>query len=90
MAKSQCSHYRGYDLLAQRQWSSWCVGIYPTRADLPLLPRSTLDILASRKTGAMKEAKQTIDRVLSRTSGVAQSQNRISISVSGEASVCFP
>jgi len=66
MATTEYRHYRGYDILPQRQWSSWCVGIYPTRADLPLLPRSTLQTLASRKQDALAEARQTIDRVLSR------------------------
>ena len=58
--------YRGYDIVPQRQWSSWCVGVYPTRADLPLLARSTLRTLAPRKEDAVDEAKQSIDRLLSR------------------------
>ena len=37
MATTEPWHYRGYDILPQRQWSGWCVGIHPTRADLPLL-----------------------------------------------------
>ena len=49
-----------------RQWASWCVGIYPTRVDLPLMSRSTLRTLASRKEDAVVEAKQSIDRILSR------------------------
>ena len=68
MAPSECSHYRGYDILPKRQWSrtfGWCVGIYPTRDDLPLLPQSTLDTLTPRKEDALAEAKQTIDRILS-------------------------
>jgi hypothetical protein len=66
MTTTETCHYRGYDILPQRQWSSWCVGIYPTRADLPLLPRSTLQTLASRKQDALAEARETIDRVLLR------------------------
>ena len=57
--------YRGYDILLQRQWSSWCVGIYPTRADLPLLQRSILQTLMAREEDAVAEAKQAIDSVLS-------------------------
>jgi hypothetical protein len=63
MTTTELCHYRGYDILPQRQWSSWCVGIYPTRADLPLLPRSILQTLTPRKEDALAEAKQTIDRV---------------------------
>ena len=57
--------YRGYDILPQRQWSSWCVGIYSTRADLPLLQRSILQTLMAREEDAVAEAKQAIDSVLS-------------------------
>jgi hypothetical protein len=58
------SRYRGYHLRPQRQWSSWCVDIYSTRADLPLLTRSILDTLAPRKNEAIEEAKEAIDRAL--------------------------
>jgi hypothetical protein len=64
MRTTETCHYRGYDILPERHWSSWCVDIYPTRSDLPLLPRSTLDTLAPRKKEALDEAKQTIDRAL--------------------------
>jgi hypothetical protein len=57
--------YRGYEILPQRQWSSWCVGIYPTRADLPLLQRSILQTLMAREEDAVAKAKQAIDSVLS-------------------------
>ena len=66
MTTQKPADYRGYDIVPKRQWSSWCVGVYPTRADLPLLTRSTLRTLASRKEDAVAEAKQSIDRVLSR------------------------
>ena len=39
--------------------------IYPTRADLPILSRSTLRSLAPRKEEAVKEARKRIDRALS-------------------------
>ena len=61
---AQRSQYRGYDVLPKRQWSSWCVGIYPTRPDLPLLPRSTLDILRPHVQDAVDEVKRAIDRAL--------------------------
>lgn len=56
--------YRGYEIVPTRQWASWCASIYPTRADLPLVARSTLRTLAPRKEGAVAEAKLKIDRVL--------------------------
>ena len=66
MTPTDFSQYRGYEIVPKRQWSSWCVGVYPTRADLPILTRSTLRTLAPRKADAVAEAKQTIDRILSR------------------------
>jgi len=56
--------YRGYDILPMRQWSNWCVGIYPTHAELPFVSRSTLDILRPHLQDAIDEAKQAIDRAL--------------------------
>jgi len=58
--------YRGYEIVPTRQWASWCVSVYATRADLPLLTRSTLRILAARKEEAVSEAKQSIDDLLAR------------------------
>ena len=58
--------YRGYDIVPMRQWSQWCVGIYPTRAIIPILARSTLSNLAAKKEDAVAEAKQKIDRILAR------------------------
>jgi glutathione S-transferase len=72
MIAPEISRYRGYDIVPKRQWSSWCVGIYPTRADLPILPRSTLSALATRKADAVAEAKQAIDRILSRLDNAAE------------------
>ena len=66
MTTTETSRYRGYQIVPMRQWSSWCVGVYPTRADLPILTRSTLRTLAPRKADAVADAKQTIDRILSR------------------------
>ena len=64
MTTTHGSKYRGYEIVSMRQWSQWCVGIYPTRADLPILARSTLDTLAPKKEVAVEEAKQKIDRIL--------------------------
>ena len=66
MATTETRRYRGYDLVPMRQWSQWCVGIYPTRVDLPILARSPLSNLASKKEDAVAEAKQKIDRILAR------------------------
>src|SRR5215469_3776662 len=59
-------HYRGYEIVATRQWANWCASVYTTRSDLPLVARSTLRTLAQRKEGAVAEAKQKIDRLLAR------------------------
>ena len=66
IAKTETRQYRGYDIVPMRQWSKWCVGIYPTRADLPILARSTLSTLAPQKKDAVAEAKQKIDHILAR------------------------
>ena len=57
MTALQTSQYHGYDTVANRQWSSWCACIYPTRADLPILPSSILRTLACQKSDAIAEAK---------------------------------
>jgi hypothetical protein len=64
MATTGTNRYRGYDIVPMRQWSQWCVGIYATRADLPILPRSTLSTMAPQKEVVVEEAKQKIDRIL--------------------------
>jgi hypothetical protein len=56
--------YRGYEIVPTRQWASWCASIYATRADLPLISRSTLRTLVPTKEEAVAKAKQKIDRVL--------------------------
>ena len=66
MTTTKPCRYRGYDIVPTRQWSSWCVGVYPTRADLPLFSRSILQTLSPRREDAVAEAKLSIDRVLSR------------------------
>jgi hypothetical protein len=66
MTPTPTNRYRGYDIVPMRQWSQWCVGIYLTRADLPILPRSTLSTLAPQKEDAVSEAKQKIDRIPAR------------------------
>ena len=65
MATTEACRYRGYDIVPRRQWSQWCVSVYPTRADLPILSRSTLRSLTPRREEAVKEARKRIDRVLS-------------------------
>ena len=64
MTGTHTYHYRGYEIVPTRQWARWCASIYPMRADLPLISRSTLRTLAPRKEKAVAEAKQKIDRVL--------------------------
>jgi hypothetical protein len=78
MTRTERCRYRGYEIVPQWQWSSWCAGIYPTRADLPLLPRSTLEILAVRKEEAVAEAKQAIDQILAQLGHRRSSRRRMS------------
>ena len=57
--------YRGYQIEAWRMWSNWCVNVYRTHSDLPILPQPTLHTSTPRKDDAVAEAKQSIDRTLS-------------------------
>ena len=65
MTTTEACRYRGYDIVPRREWSQWCVSVYPTRSDLPILSRSTLRTLASRKEEALADARNRIDQVLS-------------------------
>ena len=66
MTTTETSRYRGYDIVPRRQWSQWCVSVYPTRPDLPILSRSTLSTLTPRKDDALAEARERIDHILSK------------------------
>jgi hypothetical protein len=65
MTTAESVRYRGYEIVTMRQWSQWCVSVYPTRADLPILSSSTLPTLRRRKDEALEEAKRRIDHMLS-------------------------
>jgi hypothetical protein len=52
--------YRGYHLEVRRAPSGWRVGIYPRRADLPILSRC--EVFASDQDEAVVMAKGRIDR----------------------------
>ena len=62
---SESCQYRGYEIVPRREWSQWCVSVYPTRPDLPIMARSTLRTLMPQKDDALAEARRTIDCVLS-------------------------
>ena len=66
MTATETYQYRGYEIVPMWQWSSWCAGIFATRADLPIFSQSTLSTMAPRKEEAVDEAKHCIDRILSR------------------------
>ena len=70
MTTTATCHYRGYEILPWHLWSSWCVGVYRTRADLPLMSQSPLLALAPRKEDALGHARQSIDRILSDASNI--------------------
>jgi hypothetical protein len=67
MTTTETSRYRGYDIVPRRQWSQWCVSVYPTRSDLPILSQSTLRSLSSRKEDALADARKRIDGILTHT-----------------------
>jgi hypothetical protein len=50
--------YRGYEIVPRREWSQWCVSVYPMRADLPILTRSTLRALRPGKKDALDAARK--------------------------------
>ena len=54
--------YRGYDLEVTRASSGWMVGIYPRRADFPILRQS--HFYAGDQDEAVIQAKDRIDRAL--------------------------
>jgi hypothetical protein len=53
--------YRGYDLEVSPAPSGWKVGIYPRRADLPILGRS--EVFATDHDEAVVVAKARVDGV---------------------------
>ena len=60
MTATETCHYRGYETVPTRLWSEWCVGIYRTRSDLPLMQSSLSTDIPMEE--AVDEAKQKIDR----------------------------
>ena len=66
MATTETRRYRGYDLVPMRQWSQWCVGIYPTLCGSSHSGALPAENLAAKKEDAVAEAKQKIDRILAR------------------------
>ena len=65
MTAQEICRYRGYEIVPRREWSKWCVSIYPSRPDLPILSKSTLRTLAEAREDALSETKPRIDRLLS-------------------------
>ena len=49
--------YRGYQIETRRLWSNWCVSVYRTRSDIPILPQPTLHTPTPRIHEAVAEAK---------------------------------
>jgi hypothetical protein len=47
--------YRGYQIETRHEWSSWCVSVYRTRPDIPILPQPTWHISTPRKDDAVAE-----------------------------------
>jgi hypothetical protein len=64
MTANDMWRYRGYDIVPRLEWSKWCVSVYPTRPDLPILSHSTLRIMSEGKEEVLTGARQAIDRLL--------------------------
>ena len=64
MTATETYRYRGYEIVPMWQWSSWCAGVYATRADLPFMSKSTLATMADEKEEAIAEARHRIDLLL--------------------------
>jgi hypothetical protein len=64
MTATETHQYRGYEIVPMWQWSSWCAGVYATRADLPIMTQSILATMAGEKEEAIAEAKHCIDHLL--------------------------
>ena len=62
--------YRGYQIETRHEWSSWCVSIYRTHSNIPILPQPTLHISAPLKDDVVAVAKRSIDQVLSNPAGI--------------------
>jgi hypothetical protein len=58
MTTTEDYRYRGYEIVPRQQWSHWCASVYPTRADLPILSRSTLRTLRPSKEDALDAANK--------------------------------
>ena len=64
MTANDTCRYRGYDIVPRLEWSKWCVVVYPTRPDLPILSHSTLRSLSVDREQAIAAARQAIDKIL--------------------------
>ena len=62
---SESCRYRGYEIVPRHELSGWCVCVYSTRPDLPIMARSTVRTLMPGKDEALAEARKSIDCVLS-------------------------
>ncbi len=50
--------YRGYQIEARREWSNWCISVYRTRSDIPILPQPTLNTATPQMDDAVAEASR--------------------------------
>ena len=57
--------YRGYQIETRHECTNWCVSVYRTRSDIPILPQPTWHTTTPRMDDAVAEAKQSIDFCLS-------------------------
>jgi hypothetical protein len=65
MSIMETYHYRGYEIVPQREWSQWRAQVRPTRPDLPILSQATLRTLRPHKEDALDAARRRVDDILS-------------------------
>lgn len=58
------THYRGYQITAERKDHCWRLRVHPTQADVPIMFQHTFTVPNPTLQSAVAEAKRRIDKLL--------------------------